>query len=136
MHGTLNHLLLTDRLWLGRLTGKGSHPNGLDAIIHEGRRDLATARADEDDRIIGYLAGLDEAALQEKHPYQNSSGKAFADRRSDILAHLFNHQTHHRGQAHAILSICGRQAPPLDPLARKRGLGAPDLRAIAAGLAG
>ena len=48
MHGTLNHLLLTDRLWLKRLTGQGEHPNRLDAIIHEQRRDLALARADED----------------------------------------------------------------------------------------
>jgi uncharacterized damage-inducible protein DinB len=136
MHGTLNHLLLTDRLWLKRLTGEGEHPNRLDAIIHEGRRDLAMARAEEDERIIGYIAGLDEAALQELQPYQNTSGKAFEDRRSDILVHLFNHQTHHRGQAHAILSICGRQPPPLDLLAMERGAGAPDLRAIAAALVG
>jgi uncharacterized damage-inducible protein DinB len=136
MHGTLNHLLLTDRLWLKRLTGVGDHPNRLDAIIHEARRDLAMARADEDDRIVGYVAGLDEAALQERQRYQNTSGKVFEDRRSDILVHLFNHQTHHRGQAHTILSICGRQPPPLDLLAMERGVGAPDLRALVAGLAG
>jgi uncharacterized damage-inducible protein DinB len=136
MHGTLNHLLLTDRLWLKRLTGVGDHPNRLDAIIHEERRDLAMARADEDDRIVGYVAGLDEAALQERQRYQNTAGKVFEDRRSDILVHLFNHQTHHRGQAHTILSICGRQPPPLDLLAMERGIGAPDLRAIATRLAG
>ncbi len=136
MHGTLNHLLLTDRLWLKRLTGEGDHPNRLDAIIHEERGDLAMARADQDDRIIGYVAGLDEAALQEMYRYQNTAGKEFEDRRSDILVHLFNHHTHHRGQAHAILSICGRQPPPLDLLAMERGAGAPDLRAIAARLAG
>jgi hypothetical protein len=33
LHGTLNHLLLTDRLWLKRLTGEGEHPNRLDAIL-------------------------------------------------------------------------------------------------------
>jgi uncharacterized damage-inducible protein DinB len=136
MHGTLNHLLLTDRLWLKRLTGEGDHPNRLDAIIHEERSDLAMARADQDDRIIGYVAGLDEAALQEMYRYQNTAGKEFEDRRSDILVHLFNHHTHHRGQAHTILSICGRQPPPLDLLAMERGAGAPDLRAIAARLAG
>ncbi|MEA2821873.1 MAG: hypothetical protein QOJ86_3877 [Bradyrhizobium sp.] len=48
MHGTLNHLLLTDRLWLKRLTGEGEHPNQLNAIIYEDRRALALARADED----------------------------------------------------------------------------------------
>lgn len=135
MHATLNHLLLTARLWLKRLTGEGDHPNRLDAIIYEHRRDLAMARADEDDRIIGYVTDLNEAALQEMHRYQNTSGKVFADRRSDILVHLFNHHSHHRGQAHTILSICGRQPPPLDLIAMERGAGAPDLRAIAVRLA-
>jgi len=59
MHGTLNHLLLTDRLWLKRLTGEGEHPNQLNAIVHEDRRALALARADEDDRIVAYVAALD-----------------------------------------------------------------------------
>lgn len=94
------------------------------------------ARADKDDRIIGYVAGLDEAGLQEMYRYQNTSGKVFEDRRSDIPVHLFNHHTHHHGQAQTILSICGRQPPPLDLLAMERGASAPDLRAIAARLAG
>jgi uncharacterized damage-inducible protein DinB len=132
MHGTLNHLLLTDRLWLKRLTGQGEHPNHLDAIIHEQRRDLALARADEDDRIVRYVDSLDELALQAHQQYANTRGKTFEDRRSDILVHLFNHQTHHRGQAHTILSICGAQPPVLDLLAMQRGASAPDLRALAA----
>jgi uncharacterized damage-inducible protein DinB len=41
LHGTLNLLLLTDRLWLKRLTGEGDHPNRLDAILYEDRTDLA-----------------------------------------------------------------------------------------------
>ena len=134
MHGTLNHLLLTDRLWMMRLTGVGDHPGALDAIIHDERRALALARADEDDRIVGYIAGLDEAAFEQLHPYKNTAGKAFDAKRRDILAHLFNHQTHHRGQAHTILSIITKQEPPvLDLLAMQRGGGAPDLRAMAMG---
>ena len=43
-------LLLTDRLWFKRLTGEGEHPNKLNAIIYEDRRELALARANEDDR--------------------------------------------------------------------------------------
>ena len=38
LHGTLNHLLLTDSLWLKRLTGEGDHPNPLNAILYEDRR--------------------------------------------------------------------------------------------------
>jgi uncharacterized damage-inducible protein DinB len=133
MHGTLNHLLLTDRIWLKRLTGEGDHPNRLDTIIHEGRRDLALARIDEDDRIIRYVGSLEETDLDGLQSYATTAGKPFQDRRRDILAHLFNHQTHHRGQAHAILSICtGREPPPLDLLAMERGVPAPDLRDVAA----
>jgi uncharacterized damage-inducible protein DinB len=131
MHGTLNHLLLTDRIWLKRLTGEGVHPNKLDAIIHEDRRTLAAARADADDRIVRYVASLDEASLRGLHGYSTTSGAPFEQRRSEILAHLFNHQTHHRGQAHAILSICtGGAPPPLDLLLMQRGIGAPDLRVV------
>jgi uncharacterized damage-inducible protein DinB len=132
MHGTLNHLLLTDRLWLKRLTGEGEHPNQLNAIIYEDRRALAAARADEDDRIVRYVGSLDEAALDGLQKYATTSGKPFEQKRSDILAHLFNHQTHHRGQAHTILSLCGREPPSLDLLSMQRGGAAPDLRAIAA----
>ena len=43
LHGTLNHLLLTDRLWLKRLTGEGDYPTRLDAILYEGRTELTRA---------------------------------------------------------------------------------------------
>jgi uncharacterized damage-inducible protein DinB len=132
MHGTLNHLLLTDRLWFKRLTGEGEHPNQLNAIIYEDRRELALARAEEDDRIVRYVASLDDASLEGMQPYATTSGKKFEQTRSDILAHIFNHQTHHRGQAHTILSIVTGQEPPsLDLLSMQRGGAAPDLRAIA-----
>ena len=41
LHGTLNHLLLTDRIWLKRLTGEGEHPDRLNAILFEDRKELA-----------------------------------------------------------------------------------------------
>jgi uncharacterized damage-inducible protein DinB len=132
MHGTLNHLLVTDRIWMKRLTGEGEHPKGLDAIICEDRAQLALARADEDDRIVRFIASLDDAAINGTFKYATTAGKPFEDSRAAILAHLFNHQTHHRGQAHAILSICtGSEPPSLDLLGMQRGLPAPDLRSIA-----
>jgi uncharacterized damage-inducible protein DinB len=131
LHGTLNHLLLTDRIWLKRLTGEGDHPNRLDAILYEDRSQLALARADEDDRIVRFIASLDDGAIAGTLRYANTSGKRFEQPRAEILAHLFNHQTHHRGQAHTILSICtGREPPSLDVLGMQRGLPAPDLRAL------
>ena len=48
LHGTLNHLLLTDRLWLRRLTGEGEHPNQLNAILYDDRAELTRARIAEE----------------------------------------------------------------------------------------
>jgi len=135
IHGTLNHLLVADRIWLKRLTGIGDHPEKLNAIMHEERRTLALARAEEDDRIVAYVASLDGAALAASLAYANTRGGQFTQKRSDILAHLFNHQTHHRGQAHTILSILtGEEPPPLDLMGLLRGAPAPDLRAVAAAM--
>src|SRR6476620_6831617 len=63
LHGTLNHLLLTDRLWLKRLTGEGDHPNQLDTILYENRAELTRARIAEDNRLISVVEKYDEAAL-------------------------------------------------------------------------
>lgn len=133
LHGTLNHLLATDRIWLKRLTGEGDAPSRLDAILHEDRRALAASRAAEDERIIGYIASLDEQAIAGIQHYLTTAGKPFEQQRREILAHLFNHQTHHRGQAHTILSIVtGREPPSLDLLLFQRGVAAPDLRRLVA----
>src|SRR5258707_4091882 len=74
LHGTLNHLLLTDRLWLKRLTGEGDHPNRLDAILYEDRMELARARIAEDERLITVIEKYDEAALRGLHSYRTTSG--------------------------------------------------------------
>src|SRR5712672_2764897 len=100
LHGTLNHLLLTDRLWLKRLTGEGDHPNQIDTILYEARAELTRARVAEDDRLIALVEKYDEAGLASLHSYKTTSGMPQSQVLSDILLHLFNNQTHHRGQAH------------------------------------
>jgi uncharacterized damage-inducible protein DinB len=62
VHGTLNHLLVTDRIWMQRFTGEGDAPNRLDAILFEGFDDLRAARAAEDRRIVDFVDGLMRAA--------------------------------------------------------------------------
>jgi uncharacterized damage-inducible protein DinB len=128
LHGTLNHLLLTDRVWLKRLTGEGEHPNRLDAILFEELKDLLRARLAEDARLKRVIGGYSEADLGEAVSYQTMSGQPQRQKLQDILLHLFNHQTHHRGQAHACCSIVAGQEPPsLDLLAFQRGVPAPEL---------
>src|SRR6185369_16962237 len=60
LQGTLNYLLLTDRIWLKRLTSEGDHPNELDAILYEDRLELTFARIAEDERLIRVIESYDE----------------------------------------------------------------------------
>ena len=128
LHGTLNHLLLTDRIWLKRLTGSGEHPDRLNAILYDDRRELTRARVAEDARLSNVVAGYMDADLAKPVEYRTTSGKPYSQPLQDILLHLFNHQTHHRGQAHACCSILtGSEPPSLDLLVFQRGVPAPDL---------
>jgi uncharacterized damage-inducible protein DinB len=128
LHGTLNHLLLTDRIWLKRLTGQGEHPDRLNAVLYDDRQDLLRARIAEDARLKDVVASYTDADLAKAIAYQTTSGKPYSQALQDILLHLFNHQTHHRGQAHACCSILtGTEPPSLDLLLYQRGALAPDL---------
>ena len=121
MHGTLNHLLATDRIWMKRFTGEGEAPERLDAILHERLTDLRVAREAEDQRIIAYVDGLDEERLAGVIRYRRvSTPDEFVQKLMPALNHWFNHQTHHRGQAHVILTSLGRKAPELDLLYYQR----------------
>src|SRR5215471_14757947 len=126
LHGTLNHLLLTDRVWLKRLTGEGEHPARLDGILFEDRDALARARIAEDERLIRFVGQYREDDLREELAYQTMSGVPQRQQLGHILMHLFNHQTHHRGHAHACCSIVtGKEPPSLDLLQFQRGVPAP-----------
>lgn len=121
LHGTLNHLLGTDRIWMRRFTGAGDAPDRLDAILHEDLDGLERARIAEDARILGYVGGLDAAALAGTIRYRRvTTPEPIEQPLGPGLAHLFNHQTHHRGQAHAILTGLDREAPALDLLFYQR----------------
>ena len=121
MHGTLNHLLVTDRIWMKRFTGTGDAPDRLDAILHDRLDALRAAREAEDRRIVAWIAGLDEAQLAGSIRYRRvSSPEEFVQPLMPALDHWFNHQTHHRGQAHALLTGLGREAPELDLLYYQR----------------
>ena len=124
LHGTLNHLLLTDRVWLKRLTGEGEHPARLNAILHEDLNDLVRARMAEDARLIKVIGGYSAADLGKSVSYQTMSGASQQQQLGDILLHLFNHQTHHRGQAHCLLTGLAGEAPSLDLLIYQRETGA------------
>jgi uncharacterized damage-inducible protein DinB len=117
VHGTLNHLLATDRIWMQRFTCEGGAPNRLDAILFESFGELRAAREAEDRRIVAYVDGLDEARIAGTIKYRRvSSPEEFEQQLAPALAHWFNHQTHHRGQVHALLTGLVGKAPDLDLL--------------------
>jgi uncharacterized damage-inducible protein DinB len=121
VHGSLNHLLVTDRIWMQRFTGEGEAPNRLDAILFETLDSLRAAREAEDRRIIGFVEGLDERRIAGTIKYRRvSTPEQIEQELAPALAHWFNHQTHHRGQIHALLTGLVGKAPELDLLVFQR----------------
>ncbi|MDB5598200.1 MAG: diguanylate cyclase [Xanthobacteraceae bacterium] len=117
VHGTLNHLLLADRIWMRRFTGSGEVPDRLDAILFEDRDELRGARQAEDVRIAQYIDGLSETDLAGRLRYLTIvKPRTIEQDLWPALDHFFNHQTHHRGQVHGLLSAIGGNAaaPSLD----------------------
>ena len=115
MMGTLNHILTADRIWMRRFTGEGDAPARLDTILHRALPGLRLAREAEDKRIVDWIAALSEKALSGRFSYMTVSDmRTVSQRLAPALDHVFNHQTHHRGQAHTILTILGRPSVPLD----------------------
>ncbi|GAC1336011.1 MAG: DinB family protein [Bradyrhizobium sp.] len=121
VHGTLNHLLVTDRIWMRRFTGEGDAPNRLDAILFETFDQLRAARVAEDRRIVGFVDGLDDGRIAGTFKYRRvSSPQEIEQQLASALAHWFNHQTHHRGQVHALLTGLLGEAPEIDLLIFQR----------------
>jgi uncharacterized damage-inducible protein DinB len=114
LHGTLNHLLVGDRIWMRRFTGEGEVPKSLDAILHDDFGELRAARRAEDERINRFIAGLSDKDLAGVIRFRTFVRPTDIEQPlQPALDHFFNHQTHHRGQAHALLSsIIGNEATP------------------------
>ena len=108
---TLNHMVVTDRIWMGRFTGKLSDHKRLDETPYDDFAALTAAREAEDQRIIAFFRELTQARIDSVFEYKNTAGEPKSSEMLPVLAHFFNHQTHHRGQAHAMISST-RVAPP------------------------
>ena len=124
MHGTLNHLLVGDRIWMRRFTGEGEAPTRLDAILYEDFAELRRMREAEDARILRFVAGLDETDLAGRFRRRTTSRPVEIEQPlAPALAHFYNHRTRHGGQAHGLLTGFGRDAPSLDLILFQRQTG-------------
>ncbi|MEM0906734.1 MAG: DinB family protein [Pseudomonadota bacterium] len=124
IHGTLNHILVGDRVWLARFEGHTNAPKALDAIIAETQDGLRAERRATDEAIIAYVAGLSDETLAAPFTYTSIvNPKPVTQPLAPALLHAFNHQTHHRGQAHALLTRLTGEAPSLDLIYYQRETG-------------
>ncbi|WP_411035221.1 DinB family protein [Shinella sp. BYT-45] len=115
LHGTLNHLLAADRIWMRRFTGEGDAPVSLDAILHEDFASLRAARQAEDARMAAFIDSLTEERIRGDFTYSPLTRPAAVTHSlGTALTHVFNHQTHHRGQCHAMLTALGGPSVTLD----------------------
>ncbi|MGF1609472.1 MAG: DinB family protein [Kiloniellales bacterium] len=114
IHATLNHIMVGDRIWLARFAGQEVPSTGLDAILYDDFEELQAARVAEDARIEAFAAGLTIQLLGGTIRYVNNAGKLYDDPVPVLVTHFFNHQTHHRGQVHDMLSQTEAAPPSLD----------------------
>ena len=114
IHNTLNHILVGDRGWLGRIEGLADNGTPLDTVLFDDFDELRRARDAEDERIHRVLAAMTEDRLAGDLAYSNLAGTPFRTPMRLVWTHMFNHQTHHRGQVHDMLSQAGIAPPELD----------------------
>lgn len=114
IHNTLNHLLATDRIWLGRLSGEGHDIPSLDHIVCRDFESLRAERLAEDERLVRIVSTAAHSDPDKDIDYISMDGKPQRKPRQLILAHIFIHHAHHRGQIHALLSQTPVVPPALD----------------------
>jgi uncharacterized damage-inducible protein DinB len=111
---TLNHILLVDRFYLGALLGRRLDRAALDeATFCPDLATLAAWQAKTDLTLLAHVEGLTPAALEAIIAVDRGE-RVQHDRRDDLLSHVFQHQTHHRGQVHGMLSATSVSPPQLD----------------------
>ena len=110
IHATLSHLLWADRIWMSRLAGMPRPEGGIpeSVSLYSDWNELKRTRATFDAVMVDWADGLDAASLDGELTWY--SGAINAELRKPIwllVTHMFNHQTHHRGQVHCMLTQAG-----------------------------
>ncbi len=127
--GTLNHLYVADIIWFQRFAmhpanyltlnsvAQLKRPDTLAKIIYTDFAELSLARKNLDQTILAWTAEITESDLQYLLSYHNMKGEQGTKKFGSLILHLFNHQTHHRGQVTTLLSQLGLDVGVTDLLA-------------------
>jgi len=114
--GTLNHILVGDIIWLKRFAKHPvafssldyvrslDTPASLDTTLCSTLSALAEARYVMDDVIVRFTSELTDEVLSSSLTYCNTKGIKATKNVGSLVQHLFNHQTHHRGQVSTLLN--------------------------------
>lgn len=114
---TLSHLLWGDSIWMHRFDGWEKPQGGIpeSTSLHRDWPKLKADRAATDQRIEAWAARVDPAWLTgELTWYSGAMGRDVTRPISVLVTHFFNHQTHHRGQAHALVTGFGEKTGDTD----------------------
>ena len=117
IHGTLNHLVWGDAIWMSRFAGWPKPAQAIRASA-AGIDDFATLRTTRermDAALVDWTRAIDDGWLAEELVwFSGAAGHEMRRPRGLLVAHMFNHQTHHRGQVHAMLTAAGQDTGDTD----------------------
>ena len=114
VHGTVNHLLVTDNIWFARFADGHSPRIALNTELHGDRAAACAALRQALTRWTPWLATLPPERYDGQLAYTRNNGEQVSIPFAPALGHVFNHATHHRGQLTAALTGMVQPGPELD----------------------
>jgi uncharacterized damage-inducible protein DinB len=117
--GTVNHLLWGDQMWMSRFDGGPAPTLGIkdSPRLHATLGAWSAERFRTDGRIRLWADAVRNVDLQGDLTWHSGIlGRDMRTPMAQAVTHFFNHQTHHRGQVHAMLTAAGSDAPVSDLL--------------------
>jgi uncharacterized damage-inducible protein DinB len=116
IYALLNHILRGDCIWMARFQERSQSIPPLSAILFEDFADLRSARIRKDQEMEAFFEGVAADFLDRSFHYVDGKGQEHQEQVLVAVSHMFNHQTHHRGQIHVMLSQTAVPPPSLDLL--------------------
>ncbi|XDD46857.1 DinB family protein [Leptospira sp. WS39.C2] len=114
IHGTLNHLLIVEKVWYTRLVGQVFVPNSLAEEVEENQIQLKEKLLNSIKVWDHWISNFDESSWQNMFRYRTMRGFEAELLFCDVVQHNMNHRTHHRGQISAAITQLGGTAPEID----------------------